>query len=189
MKKGLMVLVGLVFVILIILRILSVNSENIKKQSQKKDEVVLQKKGEDLNLGEVFNINKSSDSIKVLEKKDKELTGSEVDSVKESLNQALTYIQNQENQSDIEVNYDNRLSITRLSMAQTIKVMMGAGYSYDESSVKVYESKSDNVYQFIFNLKKESDNTELSYVGNYVVGTKQLEIVNMFGVPTDVFNG
>lgn len=72
-------------------------------------------------------------------------------------------------------------------MAQTIITMLLAGYSYDESSLVVNLSDSDNVYQFTVSLSK-SDTDKLTLVGNYVLKTTQIELSSLHGSPTGIAN-
>ena len=88
--------------------------------------------------------------------------------------------------SSLEMTYSNHLSITNSADAETIAMMIRAGYQYDETSVEVYKSDSSNVYQFLALLKKDEE--VLSFTGNYVVGTQQIELAGLKGEPTGIAN-
>lgn len=145
-------------------------------------------------------------SLSTLEKPDKMISSSQLDSVKEALQIALSYTKDLGEQiiavevkdqsfltneevlkvlSSIQGTYDNRLSLTSVSMLQTLVTMFSVHYDYEEDSLQAYYSDSDNVYQFVFKLSR-SDKDSLYFVGNYVVGTGQLEMTSMQGQPLPV---
>lgn len=124
------------------------------------------------------------ESRKTLETDKKVSNGDQIDSLKKSLLSAFNYLSSVDSYEKIE-NKDsyNHLQISSKTMLSTLYRMMKAGYSYDETTVEVYESDSDNVIQFVFEMKKEGEEP-ISFAGNYVIGTEQIEIANMHGNPT-----
>lgn len=122
-----------------------------------------------------------------LEQKDNVSTDEEKNLVVESLAKGMEYLASVNDPSLVQLSYDSQLSITSKYTAQALVMMLLAGYKYDASSVEVFESENDNVYQFIFQLVK-SETDKLSITGNYVTGTHQIEIVNIYGNPTGVAN-
>lgn len=108
-----------------------------------------------------------------------------LDRVKKDIMIPLNYLVDIKSQSDIEVSYDNKLSITSQTVAETLKTMLLAGYHFELEGLNVYESDSDNVYQFTI-LMTTDENEELSVVGNYVLGTGQFEFVSVHGTPVNV---
>lgn len=142
-------------------------------------------------------------SLKTLEQPNKQVSSNNREEVSQAIVRAMSYIEDLsshiailgQEESDTLVNddalkelgslqgtFDNHLSLTSLSMLQTLVTMYSVNYAYDEDSLQVFESDSDNVYQFIFTLTRE-DSASLNFVGNYVVGTGQLEITSMQGEP------
>lgn len=142
-------------------------------------------------------------SLKTLEQPNKQVSSNNREEVSQAIVIAMSYIEDLsshiavlgQEESDTLVNddalkelgslqgtFDNHLSLTSLSMLQTLVTMYSVNYAYDEDSLQVFESDSDNVYQFIFTLTRE-DSASLNFVGNYVVGTGQLEITSMQGEP------
>lgn len=97
----------------------------------------------------------------------------------------IDYFASVPSQDDIKVTYDNKLSITNPAMATSIKTMLLAGYHFDLDSLSVYQSHSDNVYQFTILLVTHQQD-QLSLVGNYVTGTRQFEFVSLHGTPKNV---
>lgn len=118
-----------------------------------------------------------------LEQSQNSATDTSTKEVKEVLNQVMDYLKTA---SSLEMTYSNHLSITNSADAETIAMMIRAGYQYDETSVEVYKSDSSNVYQFLALFKKDEE--VLSFTGNYVVGTQQVELAGLQGEPTGIAN-
>lgn len=129
----------------------------------------------------------TKEAVNTLEKSDASLSNSKTEKIKQQIQIPIDYLINAKNQSEIKVSYDNKLSITIPSVAQTIKTMLIAGYHFDMSSLKAFESDSRNVYQFTILLVTEKGD-ELSVVGNYVTGTEQFEFVSVHGTPVNIIN-
>lgn len=129
--------------------------------------------------------NSVKEAIDTLERSDSKVSQKAFDRVKQELSIPIQYLVSVTSQSDIRVTYDNKLSITNKSVAESLKTMLLAGYQFDLESLKVYDSDSDNVYQFVM-LLKTKENNELSVVGNYVLGTGQFEFVSIHGMPVNV---
>lgn len=124
-----------------------------------------------------------------LERQYSVLSDDEMKEVKSSLSAAMEYLDSiKGNSSSMNLTVDNYLSITDKTSAQTILTIMHASYVFDADSVQAFKSNSEGVYQFVFEMKKASDNTEVAVAGNYVVNTKQIELDNVFGVPTGIMN-
>lgn len=127
----------------------------------------------------------TKEATKTLERSDLKVSQKALDRVKKDIMIPLNYLVAIKSQSDIEVSYDNKLSITSQTVAETLKTMLLAGYHFELESLNVYESDSDNVYQFTI-LMTTDENEELSVVGNYVLGTGQFEFVSVHGTPVNV---
>ena len=128
-----------------------------------------------------------AEAKETLEQATSPLGETEKNLVKPSLELAFVELAKINDQSMVQVTYDNHLSITSLAMAQTMVTLLQAGYQLDIASLEVYQSYNDNVYQFIVNLVKEGA-SDLSLAGNYVLGTQQIEIANVHGTPTGVIH-
>lgn len=126
-------------------------------------------------------------AIASLERPKELIKGERESLVKDSLKVVMAYLMSKSDVKTVQVNYSNRLSLTPPLFAQTIVSLMLGGYRYDEDSVLVYQSNSENVYQFTLDLVKEGEET-VSVAGNYVVGTSQIELVNFYGLPKHVDN-
>lgn len=109
-----------------------------------------------------------------------------IDSFKKDLETALNFIKDTKG-TDIEPDYAHNLSLNTPSTLRTFKAMFDNGYSVDPNTIKVYESYNDNVVQYTFDLKKDGGNT-VTIAGNYAVNTKQVELVQIKGVPTGLAN-
>ncbi|AAN00857.1 TPA: hypothetical protein ACHWZD_001003 [Streptococcus agalactiae] len=132
---------------------------------------------------------KSYDSTKeaksTLEASDRQVSDKEKEKVKRSITVPIDYLVKIPTQSDIKGDYQNKLSITNPTVAQTVKTMLMAGYHFDLESLQVYESDASNVYQFTINLVTDKRD-KLSLAGNYVLGTDQFEIASVHGTPVNV---
>lgn len=120
-----------------------------------------------------------------LEASDRQVSNKEREKVKKSLSVSIDYLVKIKTQSDVKVDYQNKLSITNPTVAQTVKTMLMAGYHFDLESLQVYESDASNVYQFTINLVTDKRD-KLSLAGNYVLGTDQFEIASVHGTPVNV---
>lgn len=186
MKKK--VVIGLL-VLLVGLIILSVRSchrnEQSRSPSSSTDTVTQQSTKKKSSTSQSETISAQDEATETLEKADEPLGEEETQRVNASLTVAFDYLTQVNNQSDVQVTYKDKLSVTSQSMAQTVVTMLKAGYQLDSSTLKVYASDSENVYQFTVDLTK--DGTEnLVLAGNYVTGTEQLEIASLHGIPTGI---
>ncbi len=120
-----------------------------------------------------------------LEASDRQVSEKEREKVKKSLSVSIDYLVKIKTQYDVKVDYQNKLSITDPTVAQTVKTMLMAGYHFDLESLQVYESDASNVYQFIIKLVTDKGD-KLSLAGNYVLGTEQFEIASVHGTPVNV---
>lgn len=127
----------------------------------------------------------TKEATKTLERSDLKVSQKKLEKVRKDIEIPIDYLAKAKSQSDIKVTYDNKLSITSQTVAETIKTMLLAGYHFNLESLKVYESDSDNVYQFTI-LMTTDKKEELSVVGNYVLGTQQFEFVSVHGTPVNV---
>lgn len=173
--------------VIVILRLLTLRHEQQMKQPlQDKPSVV---KTTDSSLDEEMALDsfQAIDEAKgSLEKVDKQVVSKQaLSAVSESVKLGLDALKAVDDQSKVQLTYENRLSITNPARAQTLVTMFLAGYTYDAQTLEVYKSNETNVYQFVFSLKKAGAE-DISFSGNYVKGTKQIEVVNMYGIPAGV---
>ena len=187
MKKR--VVIGLL-VLLVGLIILSVRSCHRNEQSRSPssnttDTVTQQSSKKKSSTSESEVLSAQDEATQTLEKADEPLGEEETQRVNASLMVAFDYLTQINNQSDVQVTYKDKLSVTSQAMAQTVVTMLKAGYQLDISTLKVYASDSENVYQFTVDLVKEGTEN-LTLAGNYVTGTQQLEIASLHGIPTGI---
>lgn len=152
-------------------------------QKRPRDDVVVRRIKKQKKIISKRDVTK--EATKTLERSDLKVSQKALDRVKKDIMIPLNYLVDIKSQSDIEVSYDNKLSITSQTVAETLKTMLLAGYHFELESLNVYESDSDNVYQFTI-LMTTDENEELSIVGNYVLGTGQFEFVSVHGTPVNV---
>lgn len=186
MKKK--VIIGLL-VLLVGLIILSVRSchrnEQSRSPSESTDTVTQWSTKKKSSTSQSETVSAQDEATETLEKADEPLDDEAIQNVTASLTVAFDYLTQVNNQSDVQVTYKDKLSVTSQAMAQTVVTMLKAGYQLDISTLKVYASDSENVYQFTVDLTKDGvDN--LSLAGNYVTGTQQLEIASLHGIPTGI---
>ena len=187
MKKK--VIIGLL-VLLVGLIILSIRSCHRNEQSRSPSEststVTQQSSKENSSTTSESEVLSAQDeATETLEKADEPLGEEEKQKVNASLTVAFDYLIQVDNQSDVQVAYKDKLSVTSQAMAQTVVTMLKAGYQLDINTLKVYASDSENVYQFTVDLTKDGAEN-LSLAGNYVTGTQQLEIASLHGIPTGI---
>lgn len=136
-----------------------------------------------------INVNDSSEAYKGLERPGDQISDDRVNKVKKALDAAINYIKSNDIKmlTGKEKGYYN-LAITTPENVRSVKSMMMSGYVYQPDSLKVYYSNSKDVYQFMISLKKDSDSSIITYAGNYVANTDQIEIRNFYGTPTGMMN-
>ncbi len=186
MKKK--VIIGLL-VLLVGLIVLSVRSchrnEQSRSPSESTDTVTQQSTKKKSSTSQSETVSVQDEATETLEKADEPLDDEAIQKVNASLTVAFDYLTQVNNQSDVQVTYKDKLSVTSQAMAQTVVTMLKAGYQLDISTLKVYASDSENVYQFTVDLTKDGAEN-LSLAGNYVTGTQQLEIASLYGIPTGI---
>ena len=69
--------------------------------------------------------------------------------------------------------------ITERGILTSLSNALVGGYTFDEDSLSIYNSDSKNVKQFTFNMVSEG--TYVSFTGNYVTGTGQIQLATMQG--------
>lgn len=186
MKKKVIVGLLVLLVGLIILSIRSCHrSEQSRSPSSSTDTVTQQSTKKKSSTSESEVLSAQDEATETLEKSDEPLDDEATQKVTDSLIVAFDYLIQVTNQSDVQVTYKDKLSVTSQAMAQTVVTMLKAGYSLDTSTLKVYASDSENVYQFTVDLTKDGAEN-LSLAGNYVTGTQQLEIASFHGIPTGI---
>ena len=102
--------------------------------------------------------------------------------VKGAMSKAIETLNKSKIAEPVKNDYNSHLQNTNQDMLSVIVLMINAGYKYDESTLEVYESDSDNVSQFVFEMKKDGV-APIAFACNYVQGTEQIEIANQHGQP------
>ncbi|MGX9845628.1 hypothetical protein ACR3IL_10135 [Streptococcus iniae] len=178
-------LLGLILIFIILLVVYQFN-EKPQKSKVKEDRTY--------QVNNTYQKDKKKEEIVVskearntLEKSNQPVSEEILEKVKKEIDSPIHAFENAKNQEDIQLTYESKLSITPMSIAQTIKTMLMAGYHFDKESLKVYKSNASNVYQFTVLLITVENNT-LSVTGNYVIGTGQFEFVVVHGTPVNVVN-
>ncbi|BAK27076.1 hypothetical protein [Streptococcus gallolyticus] len=185
MKKKVVIGLLVLLVGLIILSVRSCHRNEQSRSSSNTDTVTQQSTKKKSSTSESEVLSAQDEATQTLEKSDEPLGEEETQKVNASLTVAFDYLIQVNNQSDVQVTYKDKLSVTSQAMAQTIVTMLKAGYHLDITTLKVYASDSENVYQFTVDLTKDGAEN-LSLAGNYVTGTQQLEIASLHGIPTGI---
>ena len=186
MKKKVVIglLVFLVGLIMLFVRSCHRN-EHLQSPSSRTDTIIQQSSKKKSSTSESEVLSAQDEATQTLEKSDEPLGKVETQKVNASLTVAFDYLTQVNNQSDVQVTYKDKLSVTSQAMAQTVVTMLKAVYQLDIRTLKVYASDSENVYQFTVDLIKDGAEN-LSLAGNYVIGTEQLEIASLHGIPTGI---
>lgn len=160
------------------------NEEAVKK-SAKQERRIPKKPSESIEESNDNKLGVVEQSKKTLEKSDSPVSETEYDQTKSDVEKAIAYINSVEIEDfgKLEGSYDNRLSLTSLEMLNELASMLMTGYQYDNDSLEVFKSHADNVYQIVLTVSK-SETDRLSFAGNYVPATHQIELTSMKGTPT-----
>lgn len=160
------------------------NEETLKRSTKNEKQVSRQLPPSD-NADQSHPFNVLEQSKKTLENSDSPVSKTNYEVTKRDVEQAIAYFTSVkiEDFGTLEGTYDNRLSLTSLEMINELASMLMTGYHYDNDSLEVFNSHADNVYQLVFTVSK-SDTDKLSFAGNYVPATHQIELTSMKGVPT-----
>lgn len=86
---------------------------------------------------------------------------------------------------DVKNDYNSHLQNSSQDLLKITVLMFNAGYKFKDGSLEVYKSDSDTVNQFVFSMSKDGQK-DISFAGNYVQGTQQIEIANQHGNPPDL---
>lgn len=126
------------------------------------------------------NEKKFSEALATLEKSDKEITDdTKINTVYSAIETAQNSMLNLSNMSEVKGNIDNKLAMTDSSMVLTFAIICRVN-NYRLSKVDVYESKSDDVLQFVATFESDGkDNCYLS--GNYNTYADSLQIASYHG--------
>ncbi|SDB01876.1 hypothetical protein SAMN02910293_00093 [Streptococcus henryi] len=185
MKKKVVIGLLVLLVGLIILSVRSCHRNEQSRSSPSNTDMVTQQSTKKKSSTSEEVLSAQDEATQTLEKSDEPLDDEATQKVNASLTVAFDYLIQVTNQSDVQVTYKDKLSVTSQAMAQTVVTMLKAGYQLDISTLKVYASDSENVYQFTVDLTKDGAEN-LSLAGNYVTGTQQLEIASLHGIPTGI---
>lgn len=177
--RKIILLVMLVLMVFIVYKVVQKDDQVVKKTSDHAKVERVEPKHK------VKSYDPKKEAKSTLEASDCHVSDKDKERVKSSLSVPIDYLVNTKTQSEVKVDYQNKLSITDPTVAQTVKTMLMAGYHFDLESLQVYESDASNVYQFTINLVTDKGD-KLSLAGNYVLGTEQFEIASVHGTPVNV---
>lgn len=107
-------------------------------------------------------------------------TTQETQDVATALQAGLKVLSKAKGGTEVKNDYNSHLQNTSQELLKITVLMFKAGYKYKEGSLEVYKSDSDNVNQFVFAMSKDGVE-DISFAGNYVQGTQQIEIANQHG--------
>lgn len=173
-KKKLLIVVGAVLgVFLIGFMFYTMNKGNNHPQFQLEDGKTGTLKSEAKTSSEKKLPSDPEEAAKAtLEQSDKEIK-SYKDEIKEKLKVMISNVGSGDLKAQPPYQITERGILTSLSNA------LVGGYTFDENSLSVYNSDSKNVKQFTFNMVSEG--TYVSFTGNYVTGTGQIQLATMQG--------
>lgn len=173
-KKKLLIVVGAVLgVFLIGFMFYTMNKGNNHPQIQLEDGKTGTLKSEAKASSEKKLPSDPEEAAKAtLEQSDKEIK-SYKDEIKEKLKVMMSNVGSGDLKAQPPYQITERGILTSLSNA------LVGGYTFDEGSLSVYNSDSKNVKQFTFNMVSEG--TYVSFTGNYVTGTGQIQLATMQG--------
>lgn len=160
-------------------------NQEILKKTVKQERQIANKTSQSIEEDDSHQLDVVEQGKKTLEKSDLPVSKTAYDQTKSDVEKAIAYINSVkiEDFGKLEGTYENRLSLTNLEMLNELASMLMTGYHYDSDSLEVFQSKADNVYQMVFTVSK-SETDRLSFVGNYVPATHQIELTSMKGTPT-----
>lgn len=108
------------------------------------------------------------------------VSDSEKSEVSNALDEGFEVLNTTEIGSDVKNDYSSHLGNSTQEMLKITVLALKAGYIYDNNSLEVYKSDNSGVVQFVFEMKKDGAEN-ISFAGNYVQSTRQIEIANQHG--------
>lgn len=121
----------------------------------------------------------TDEAIDTLETK-KQASPEEKTEVAKYLEEGMKVLNSSEVSSNVKNDDSSHLANSTQELLKVAVLALKVGYKYDSNSLVVYTSKNTGVLQFVFNMTKDgADN--ISFAGNYVQSTRQIELANQHG--------
>lgn len=113
-----------------------------------------------------------------LEKSDSPVDESKAEEAKKQIQNAYqALIESSTNEADYNKNY----GITEQQAIEAVKQANNFEFKPNFDTLEVFKSDSSNVYQFVFDLTRESDGQTVTVTGNYVYTSQQVQFSTIQG--------
>lgn len=159
--------------------ILTRPKENTVNYSLEKAISTTSKSKKDTEMSSSNSKTSREEALATLETKTK-VSDSEKSEVSNALDEGFEVLNTTEIGSDVKNDYSSHLGNSTQEMLKITVLALKAGYIYDNNSLEVYKSDNSGVVQFVFEMKKDGAEN-ISFAGNYVQSTRQIEIANQHG--------
>lgn len=159
--------------------ILTIPKENSINYSLEKANSTTSKSKKDTETSSSNSKTSREEALDTLETQTK-VSDSEKSEVSDALDEGFKVLNTTEIGSDIKNDYSSHLGNSTQEMLKITVLALKAGYIYDNNSLEVYKSDNSGVVQFVFEMKKDGEEN-ISFAGNYVQSTRQIEIANQHG--------
>lgn len=159
--------------------ILTIPKENSINYSLEKANSTTSKSKKDTETSSSNSKTSREEALDTLETQTK-VSDSEKSEVSDALDEGFKVLNTTEIGSDIKNDYSSHLGNSTQEMLKITVLALKAGYIYDNNSLEVYRSDNSGVVQFVFEMKKDGEEN-ISFAGNYVQSTRQIEIANQHG--------
>lgn len=159
--------------------ILTIPKENSINYSLEKANSTTSKSKKDTETSSSNSKTSREEALDTLETQTK-VSDSEKSEVSDALDEGFKVLNTTEIGSDVKNDYSSHLGNSTQEMLKITVLALKAGYIYDNNSLEVYKSDNSGVVQFVFEMKKDGEEN-ISFAGNYVQSTRQIEIANQHG--------
>lgn len=159
--------------------ILTRPKENTVNYSLEKANSTTSKSKKDTETSSSNSKTSREEALDTLETQTK-VSDSEKSEVSDALDEGFEVLNTTEIGSDVKNDYSSHLGNSTQEMLKITVLALKAGYIYDNNSLEVYKSDNSGVVQFVFEMKKDGAEN-ISFAGNYVQSTRQIEIANQHG--------
>lgn len=159
--------------------ILTRPKENTVNYSLEKAISTTSKSKKDTEMSSSDSKTSREEALDTLETQTK-VSDSEKSEVSDALDEGFEVLNTTEIGSDVKNDYSSHLGNSTQEMLKITVLALKAGYIYDNNSLEVYKSDNSGVVQFVFEMKKDGAEN-ISFAGNYVQSTRQIEIANQHG--------
>lgn len=159
--------------------ILTIPKENSINYSLEKANSTTSKSKKDTETSSSNSKTSREEALDTLETQTK-VSDSEKSEVSDALDEGFKILNTTEIGSDVKNDYSSHLGNSTQEMLKITVLALKAGYIYDNNSLEVYKSDNSGVVQFVFEMKKDGAEN-ISFAGNYVQSTRQIEIANQHG--------